>query len=332
MNVYINDGKNIPAEDETCFIIAKGGIYLKKKLDLIESITPVDKISFLEDLVPFAKLNIPKIPAKIFGSILAFFKEVYVLYKSEAIVLLFYNKSTKKYKIHIPEQIVGSASVEYKANMTIKDHILIGTIHSHSSMSAFHSTTDVNDEEKFDGIHITIGKVDNKEIFDVCSSIAVNGMRVPVVPESYIEGIQLTEYTPYFPNMFKPSFITIGEEKIYSKTVKSSSGYVLTESNLDHIYYKKEWLDKVKEKEYKYIPNQNSFNLRTNIFDSSKFIKISDINDRNEKICTENSYICSSCAHRDEKLSMKKMKKIEDKDCKNNFETDYSDYDNHLWW
>ena len=101
MNVYINDGKNIPAEDETCFIIAKGGIYLKKKLDLIESITPVDKISFLEDLVPFAKLNIPKIPAKIFGSILAFFKEVYVLYKSEAIVLLFYNKSTKKYKIHI---------------------------------------------------------------------------------------------------------------------------------------------------------------------------------------------------------------------------------------
>ena len=202
MNIYINNGVDIP-QDETCYIIAKGGIYLKKKLDLIESLTPVDKISLLEDIPTFAKINIPIISTKMFGNILGFFKEVYRLYKSEAIVLLFYNKNKKSYKVFVPEQEVSRASLSYETTKTIKDHILIGSIHSHGSMTAFHSGTDVGDEAKFDGLHLTIGKVD-ETLFDVCGSIAVNGMRVPISPEDYIHGLESREYNKYFPSMFRP--------------------------------------------------------------------------------------------------------------------------------
>ena len=69
MNIHIYDSKKEIPKDETCYIIAKNGIYLKKKLDLVESLTPVDKISFLEDIPSYASLDIPKISSRIFGSI-----------------------------------------------------------------------------------------------------------------------------------------------------------------------------------------------------------------------------------------------------------------------
>jgi hypothetical protein len=341
MNIYINNGVDIP-EDETCYIIAKGGIYLKKKLDLIESLTPVDKISFLEDIPTFAKINIPLISTKMFGNILGFFKEVYRLYKSEAIVLLFYNKNKKSYKVFVPEQEVSSASLSYDSTKTIKDHILIGSIHSHGSMSAFHSGTDVGDEAKFDGIHLTIGKV-NETFFDVCGSIAVNGMRVPISPENYINGLESREYTPYFKSMFLPGFEIIDNQKIYKNHVKTSFGYTLNATDEDYNFNKK-WLDNVKEKVYPAY-NYGSFgnNFRY-IFENGKllspkhdkkqtilFTEINDTCKQKTDFC-----VCKTCKHRDEKLKLEDIKETSEKDLKNNFEyemqsVDFLNYD-ETWW
>lgn len=250
MNIYIHNGENVIPEDETCYIIAKGGMYLRKKLDLIESLTPVDKISFLEDVPVFAKLNIPKISLIMFGNILAFFKEVYRLYHSEAVVLVFYNKNNKTYKLYIPEQEVSGGSVSYKSDKTIKDHMLVGTIHSHSSMTAFHSSVDVGDEKNFDGIHITIGKINECPMFDICASVVANGLRIPVPPEDYIEGLEVREYTKYFPHMFRPAFEEINGEKVYKNTVKTTIDYTITDSSDDILSFNPKWLDKVKEKVY----------------------------------------------------------------------------------
>lgn len=246
MNVYVyNKDTQIP-EDETCYIVAKGGIFLKKKLDLIESLTPVDKISFLEDIPNYAKLNISKIPKKLFGDILSLFREVYRLYKSEVAVLLYYNKDKKTFKVHVPEQEVSFASVSYKGNHTIKDFILVGSIHSHSSMGAFHSGTDTSDEEKFDGIHFTIGKVDKEPFFDLCSSIAVNGLRVPTDPMEYVDGLEVREFTNYFPQMFRPSFEEIDGDKIYKNFVKTTTSYIIE----GDFSFNPVWLEKIKEKTY----------------------------------------------------------------------------------
>lgn len=347
MNIYINNGVDIP-EDETCYIIAKGGIYLKKKLDLIESLTPVDKISFLEDIPTFAKINIPLISTKMFGNILSFFKEVYKLYKSEAIVLLFYNKNKKSYKIFAPSQEVSRASLSYDSTKTIKDHILIGSIHSHGSMSAFHSGTDVGDEAKFDGIHLTIGKV-NETFFDVCGSIAVNGMRVPISPENYITGLESREYTKYFPSMFRPGFEVIEGEKVYKNQVKSSFGYSLNCSNEDY-NFNEAWLKNVKEKEYPTYDYSSFGHSSRYIYQGGKLIKIKDdsIDKLHSNLFTEFNYgsnnqkkerktdfcVCKHCIHRDEKLKLEDCKDVHDKDLENNF--DYQSFElmnyNEKWW
>lgn len=45
------------------------------------------------------------------------------------------------------------------------DYRLIGSIHSHGSMGAFHSSTDDGDEFDFDGLHITVGTIDTNPTY-----------------------------------------------------------------------------------------------------------------------------------------------------------------------
>lgn len=318
MNIHVHNNNEIP-KDDTCYIVAKGGIYLKKKLDLIESITPIDKISFLEEIKTYAKLNIPKIELKIFKDIISFFRKVYELHKSESIVLVYYNKSKKRYKIIVPEQEVNISSLNYKSNITIKDHVLIGTIHSHASMSAFHSSTDIKDEENFDGLHITIGKIDKLDHFEISATVCVNGMRVPVLPEDYIDGIQATEFTSYFPAMFKPKYEIVNGEKIYSKNVKTNIGYIFDGYNcLEKIKCKSDWLKNVKYHEPK------TYDSNFNFVTFTEGLPLYGTIDKNSKCKNKNDeIICENCMYRDEKLKLQKLKKIKSDELFNNFELDY---------
>lgn len=191
-NIYVNDKKDVLPEDDICYIVAKEGIYLKKKIGIMESIAPVDKISTLESITSSAKMHIKKIPSTSFAKIVDFFKEVHKAYYSEAIVLLFYQEDTQKYRVVPPHQKVSAGSVDYD-RITLDGWNLIGTIHSHGSMSAFHSGIDDTDENTFDGLHITIGNVNSAaNDFSISASIVANGFRVIVEPEEYIDGIKKT--------------------------------------------------------------------------------------------------------------------------------------------
>lgn len=187
-NVYLHNGENPLPEDDICYIIAKDGIYLKKKLGVMDSIAPVKEISILQTLQPTAKMNIPKIPAVEFGRVYEFFKAVYAAHSSEAVVLLFFNETTRKYKIIAPHQKVSGAGAEYDRGIVIEGYTMVGTIHSHANFSAFHSGTDVGDEMNFDGLHITIGHVaSNNPSITAC--IVANSHRVVIQPEQYVSGI-----------------------------------------------------------------------------------------------------------------------------------------------
>ena len=190
--IFINDGTEEIPKDEICYIIGKSGIFLKKKVGLIESIAPVKEISILEDIPPEAKINIPKIQGDDFAKIIDFFDTVYEAYSSEAIVLVFYNIDQEAYKFECPEQEVNSASLHYETMTLTGGYNLIGTIHSHGSMGAFHSGTDDHDEKNFDGIHITIGKA-NSDKFEISCSVVANGTRVINDPLDYIDGVELVK-------------------------------------------------------------------------------------------------------------------------------------------
>jgi len=199
----VNDGNEKLPDDDICYIVGKSGVFLKKKLGLMESICKVDIISTLKDIKPSAILHIPKIPGQCFAKVVDFFRQVYSKFSGESIILLFYNEDKKLFKLDCPKQEVTGGSLHYTVK-NIKGYNLIGTIHSHGSMSAFHSGTDDADERNFDGIHITIGKVNDNNTFQISCSIVSNGTRIMYEPEEYINGI-----------------IKIEESKISSYTMKS---------------------------------------------------------------------------------------------------------------
>jgi hypothetical protein len=192
--VWINDGTTEPPTVPIFYVVAKDGIYLKKTMGHFDTLNKVDAISILGDCATYAVLDVAKIKARQFAQILTLFREVYKKYHAEANVILHYNRKRKKYRIDVPKQGVSGASVDYvNGEDTYKDYIRIGTIHSHASMSAFHSGTDHGDELNWDGLHITLGKM-HKEYFDISCSIMSGGERFMVQPDQYIESVELIEY------------------------------------------------------------------------------------------------------------------------------------------
>lgn len=182
--IHLYEGGELP-EDEICYLIAKQGIFLKKKVGLVESLTKVDKISILNELKPWAKMSLPKISGPQMGKIISFFKAVVDKFGGEANVLLYYSETENKYKIGVPKQEVTGGTCDYEQGASIPGYDLVGTVHSHARMSAFHSGTDDKDEKYFDGLHITIGHLTD-DYPSISASIVVNGFRVIIDPCDYI--------------------------------------------------------------------------------------------------------------------------------------------------
>jgi len=245
--VHVNDGSKPVPPDDICYIVAKEGIFLKKRMGVMESIAPVQNISILESVEKMAKMHIKKIPGGQFARVLAFFREVYALYHGEAIVLLFYDQEKKVYKIIPPTQKVTSASCDYDKGITINNMQMIGTIHSHASMSAFHSGTDDSDEKHFDGLHITIGNIPDEEV-SISASIVANGHRFKVPPEDYIERLQLTKDVDEVEEKPLRRVFKIVNGKVEEDTV-ASSRYTYTWKRYD-----KRYTINVSDKYHKVIP------------------------------------------------------------------------------
>lgn len=191
--IYLADRRNMNPEDDICYIVAKNGLFLKKKLGIMESLTPVNEVSSLQyGVVPYAKMKLPKIPKQIFCSIFSLFRKVYEEYRSECVVLLFYNEKKKKFKVGVPYQKVSYTSTKCVKMGSPQGYVTVASIHSHCSFSAFHSGTDLADEEYIEGLHITIGDVDEDQ-FSLVASIVSNRKRFKVDPLDFINGIDENE-------------------------------------------------------------------------------------------------------------------------------------------
>lgn len=193
--LYIfNDKVELPASG-TYYVVAKNGIFLHKDNGLIEATVRVDRIPFLQELTPAATLRLPKLPPMLMVRALLFFRRVYQHHQSEATVLLHYRSENHTYRLQCPEQTVGAGSVHYDSSDRFDGYQLVGTIHSHARMDAFHSGVDDHDEQHFDGLHITVGRLD-QPYFTVSCSAVVNGQRFHLVPENIVIGITEVDWKP----------------------------------------------------------------------------------------------------------------------------------------
>ena len=243
--VFVNDGTQEIPSDDIFYVVAGNGLFLRKKLGILEALVPVKNIPHLDHVKTYAFLDIPKIPKDDFSRVVSFFRKVYEEHRSEAIALLYFNDNTKKYRIQIPFQEVSGASVDYEKTSPFKGFNLICTIHSHAGFGAFHSGVDDADEKYFDGLHITVGDL-SKELLTISSSIVVNGKRFMVLHSDYIEGVELVEYSNYFPNMFRPSFEEKDGERIYKTYVKSQKGFFVAD-----VPFEPMWMEFVTKKALK---------------------------------------------------------------------------------
>lgn len=130
----------------------------------------------------------PKIPPEVWKEILSFFKWCYTTYHSECQVRLFVSLTQNTWRAYaFPQEAKTGMTAreidndEAKAqraglNMNPPDWIYFGTVHHHCGAGAFQSGTDEDNEKGQDGLHITIGKVDEKK-HDIHARFYRRGMK-----------------------------------------------------------------------------------------------------------------------------------------------------------
>jgi len=112
----------------------------------------------------------PRIDPEVWCQVLRFFQWTYDTTHSESQVRLFVNMKERRWAAWaFPQKAkTGMSAEELDTEETKKQRaqfsdadgwVYFGTVHHHCSMSAFQSGTDKNNEEKIDGLHITIGSL-----------------------------------------------------------------------------------------------------------------------------------------------------------------------------
>jgi hypothetical protein len=175
------DGATLPA-----FIVARDGLYLRKHSLLGLSQTKVDRVAHLPTEREFVDYALPKVPADLMARVVGFFRAVYRLQRTEALVLLVWRDGS--FDLVVPAQKVSGASVTFDladGDLPSGSRV-VGTIHSHGAFGAFASSVDEDDEAELDGLHVVVGDFDRRRL-SYSAAIVVDGIRFHLKTGQLIE-------------------------------------------------------------------------------------------------------------------------------------------------
>lgn len=168
------------------FVVARDGLYLRKRSLLGLSQTRVSQVAHLPAGREFVDYALPKVPAELMARAVGFFRAVYRRHRTEAAVLLLWRAGS--FDLAVPEQEVSAVSVSFDvaaADLPAGAR-LVGTIHSHAAASASASPTDEADEAELDGLHVVVGNFDRPRL-GYAAAIVVDGVRFSRPPGRLIE-------------------------------------------------------------------------------------------------------------------------------------------------
>ncbi len=184
----IGDGFNPEAIPENlAYVIDGAGWKIWKRNGISRALIPVETVSGLAVAETGITFTASKIPADLFRRVTAWFSAVYQKHRSEAVGYLYYRLADGAWDFVVPSQAVGSAHAKYDAAPRREGWQCAGTVHSHAAMGAFHSGVDDADEASFDGVHITVGRLDS--IPEYSCSLVVQGVRVKVELSDLVAGV-----------------------------------------------------------------------------------------------------------------------------------------------
>lgn len=217
MKLYIHSGKPL----------------IKKEInDKLSGFFPVEYEEIKED--PSLEVHFNKMNLSLWRTIASFFRKVNKEEKAEAQVRLFYSDIDRHWKAWAfpQEKDTGMTTKELPDHETFQSQMnkildggkyyQWGTCHSHCNMGAFQSGTDKNDEQNSPGIHITIGKIDEKEIdIHVRFTVVIPGkIVVNEQGEETVENAQV-----FFCPIKMSDFIEIPQDYVGIKAPKAIQEY-----------------------------------------------------------------------------------------------------------
>ncbi len=219
-------------ESFTCFVLLQKGPYIYKGVEgALDSLTPAENLKSFDGL---SLKDLEKSDAIInwdsklsfdqFMQCQRFFLDIFLKYKTEGAVVLYYHPTNKDWKILYPIQVgISGGAVTYIYNFDTNDklteniielvkddedkmaaieevrqerkqliddgYLKLGTIHSHCDFSAFHSGVDDDDEAGFDGLHITVGNLVSG--LDYAQRVMGNGYYLKI--ENIYDVVDVTE-------------------------------------------------------------------------------------------------------------------------------------------
>ncbi|MHB8958339.1 MAG: Mov34/MPN/PAD-1 family protein [Candidatus Limnocylindrales bacterium] len=165
------DGATLPA-----FLVARDGLYLRKRSLLGLSQTRAGRVAHLPEGSEFVDYALPPVPADLVARAAGLFRAVWRARKTEAAVLLLWRDGS--FDLAVPRQRVTSVTVKFDiAREDLpRGSRLVGTMHSHGAYGAFASSTDEDDEAGLDGLHVVVGDLDRRTI-GYAAAVVVDGTR-----------------------------------------------------------------------------------------------------------------------------------------------------------
>jgi len=165
-----------PTDNNAALIEHEGKIYNRVQSDLFVGFQPME----IHKTRPYLTWCGEKIPLELWHKTLRFFAWSYDTTRSETQVRLYYNKSTRTWKVWaFPQEAdTGMSAREISGdahNAQFAQHIGPGfmplvTVHHHCAAPAFQSGTDRANEQDQDGLHITVGNM-GRETYELHSRV-----------------------------------------------------------------------------------------------------------------------------------------------------------------
>ena len=169
-------GSDLEAASLPAFVVARDGLYLRKRSLLGVSQTKVGRIAHLPAGSEFVDYALPRVPADLMARVVGFFRAVYRLHQTEAAVLLVWRDGV--FDLVVPPQKVTAVSVSFdvRDGDVPPGWRVVGSMHSHGAYGAYASTTDEDDEAELDGLHVVVGDLERRSI-GYAAAIVVDGVR-----------------------------------------------------------------------------------------------------------------------------------------------------------
>jgi hypothetical protein len=186
------------------YLVAANGVHLVRKTKLFTAVIAAPVVAGLETQTPTLTLAFDRLPRDLMERMYGFFLAVYRKWEGEAIVIIYYSPTQRRFLVGVPPQTLTRHRVsgqwrtcgrmDYGALRRPEGFLKLGDAHSHADLPAFFSHTDDEDDEE-DGLRIVMGWLDRARP-DLRVSFVAGGTRFMFEPEEVTESFSEAREPP----------------------------------------------------------------------------------------------------------------------------------------